>query len=96
MKRMVLAMALVAVFAGAPVTSAWAQTKQPEKAEKVKDPVCNMMVEKKPELSAKYDGKTYYFCMKADMAAFKKDPDKYLKGTAHPHPDPKKKPPGSP
>ena len=96
MKRRVLAMALVAVFAGAPVTTVWAQAEKPEKAEKVKDPVCNMMVEKRPQLSAQYNGKTYYFCMKADMAAFKKDPDKYLKGTAHPHPDPKKKPPGSP
>ena len=72
----VLAMALVAVFAGAPVTTVWAQAEKPEKAEKVKDPVCNMMVEKKPQLSAQYNGKNYYFCMKADMAAFKKDPDK--------------------
>ena len=48
--------------------------------------MCNMKVEKDPRLSAKHKGKTYYFCMKADVEAFKKDPDKYLTGKAHPHP----------
>ena len=96
MRRRVLAVVLFTVFAGGTSATAWAQTNKVKKAGKVKDPVCNMMVEKKPQLAANYDGQTYYFCMKADMAAFNKAPDKYLKGTAHPHPDPKKSPPGSP
>ncbi len=85
-KRTILAMALVASFALTSPATAWAQAQKPEKAEKAKDPVCNMMVGKDPKLSAKHKGKTYYFCMKADVEAFKKDPDKYLKGKAHPHP----------
>ncbi len=52
------------------------------------DPVCNIAVPRDPELSAEYRGKTYYFCMKADMEAFKKDPEKYLEGSDHTHPDP--------
>ena len=85
-KRTILAMALVASFALTSAPTAWAQAQKPEKAEKAKDPVCNMMVGKDPKLSAKHKDKTYYFCMKADVEAFKKDPDKYLKGKAHPHP----------
>ncbi len=47
--------------------------------ERVKDPVCGMMVEKNSELSASYKGETYYFCSKADAEEFKKNPDKYAK-----------------
>lgn len=54
------------------------------------DPVCNIAVRRDPELSAQYRGKTYYFCMKADMEAFKKEPAKYLEGGTHTHPDPKR------
>ncbi len=89
MKRTILAMALIASFALTSAPAAWAQAQKPEteeKAEKVKDPVCNMTVDKNPKLSAKYKGNTYYFCMKKDVEAFKKDPEKYLKGKAHPHP----------
>jgi YHS domain-containing protein len=84
--RTILAMALVASFALTSAPPAWAQAQKTEKAEKVKDPVCNMNVDKNPKLSAKYKGKTYYFCMKADVESFKKDPEKYLKSKAHPHP----------
>ena len=47
--------------------------------EKVRDPVCGLMVEKDPELSAAYRGQTYYFCSKADRDTFKKNPQKYVK-----------------
>ena len=56
--------------------------------ERAIDPVCNIAVQRDPDLSAEYQGKTYYFCMKADMEAFKKDPEKYLEGSDHTHPDP--------
>ena len=47
--------------------------------EKVLDPVCGLMVEKDPELSAVYKGQTYYFCSRADRDKFKKTPEKYIK-----------------
>ena len=37
------------------------------------------MVDKDPALSATYGGETYYFCSKADMEKFKKEPQKYVK-----------------
>ena len=49
------------------------------KAEKAKDPVCGLMVDKNPELSANYKGETYYFCTKTDLEQFKKAPEKYVK-----------------
>jgi YHS domain-containing protein len=49
------------------------------KTEKARDPVCGIMVEKDPELSADYKGKTYYFCSKADRDKFKQNPQKYVK-----------------
>jgi YHS domain-containing protein len=51
----------------------------PPRPEKVRDPVCGLMVEKDPELSAVYKGNTYYFCSKADRDKFKKNPEKYVK-----------------
>lgn len=45
--------------------------------EKVRDPICGLMVEKDPELSAVYKGQTYYFCSKADRNKFNKNPAKY-------------------
>jgi YHS domain-containing protein len=47
--------------------------------EKARDPVCGIMVEKDPNLSANYDGTTYYFCSKADRETFRKNPRKYVK-----------------
>ena len=52
---------------------------QAKKGEKVRDPVCGLMVEKDPELSAAYKGNTYYFCTKADRDEFKKNPGRYVK-----------------
>jgi uncharacterized protein len=47
--------------------------------EKVRDPVCGIMVEKDPQLAAEYKGKTYYFCSNADRDKFKQSPQKYVK-----------------
>lgn len=44
-----------------------------------KDPVCNMMVEKKKAAgTSAYKGKTYYFCAKACKAEFDKNPERYI------------------
>jgi YHS domain-containing protein len=47
--------------------------------EKVRDPVCGIMVEKDPELAAQYRGKTFYFCSKTDRDKFTQNPQKYVK-----------------
>ena len=75
MKRAAIAVILVIVIA---VTSTvvFAQGK---KADKAKDPVCGLVVEKNPELSVAHKGEVYYFCSKADMEQFKKNPEKYEK-----------------
>ncbi len=94
MRRTILAVALVASFSLslAPEVLGQEQNRKeaPRTTEKAKDPVCNMIVQKDPKLSSKYEGETYYFCMKADMLAFNIDPDKYLHGTGHTHPDPRR------
>ncbi len=72
------------------ILAAKQEAEQTESAtERAKDPVCKISVRRDPELSTDYRGETYYFCMKADMEAFKKDPEKYLDGSDHTHPDPK-------
>ena len=79
MKRNVLAIILIAVLAATSI-SALGQTSQTNKApEKAKDPVCGLMVDKDPNLSTNYKGETYYFCSKADMEKFKKEPEKYAR-----------------
>jgi YHS domain-containing protein len=76
MKRNLVAIILIAAVAVVSMT-AFAQARKPP--EKVRDPVCGMMVEKNPEFTASHKGDTYYFCSKADMETFKKNPDKYAK-----------------
>jgi Cu+-exporting ATPase len=78
MKRAALALVLIMAVLLAS-TSGIAQAKRGEKAEKAKDPVCGLMVDKNPELSANYKGETYYFCTKTDLEQFKKAPEKYVK-----------------
>ena len=78
MKHRVLRIMMIAVFATA--ITALSQTPQSKKApEKAKDPVCGLTVEKDPNLSTNYKGETYYFCSKADMEKFKKEPEKYAR-----------------
>ena len=82
MRRNVLAVALIVILVATSMTVLAQGTqgkKAPEKAEKAKDPVCGIMVDKDPNLSTNYKGETYYFCSKADMDKFKKEPDKYAK-----------------
>ena len=76
MRRNMVAVALIVVLAATSMV-VFAQAKKA--AEKAKDPVCGVMVDKNPELSAKHQGETYYFCSKADMEKFKKEPEKYAK-----------------
>ena len=75
MKRATIALVLIAVIA---MTSMFAFA-QARKTDKVKDPVCGIMVDKDPDLAATHKGEVYYFCSKADMEQFKKNPDKYAK-----------------
>jgi YHS domain-containing protein len=78
MKRLIVA-ALLLIAVPVVLASAVPQGRRTEKAEKARDPVCGIMVDKNPELSASHKGETYYFCSKADMEEFKKNPDKYAK-----------------
>ena len=78
MKRTALALVLVLAVTFAAV-SGLAQAKKADKPEKAKDPVCGLMVDKDPKLSTTYKGDTYYFCSRADLDEFKKNPDKYVK-----------------
>jgi YHS domain-containing protein len=76
MRRKVVSVAVILVLAVF-LTAAFGQAKK--SAERAKDPVCGIMVDKNPDLSVNHKGETYYFCSKADMETFKKDPDKYAK-----------------
>ncbi len=51
----------------------------PSAPAKTKDPVCGMEVETKSAEKATYQGKTYYFCSRADKEKFLADPEKYVK-----------------
>jgi len=75
MKRF-LTVVVIVIFIATSMTVFAQAKKAPEKA---KDPVCGIMVDKDPNLSANYKGETFYFCSKADMEKFKKEPEKYTK-----------------
>lgn len=75
MTRRILAVALILIFVAASMM-VFAQSK---KAEKARDPVCGIMVDKDPNLSVNYRGEVYYFCSKADMDKFRKEPERYVK-----------------
>jgi Cu+-exporting ATPase len=75
MRRRVLAVAMIFILVA---TSAMVFA-QAKKAEKARDPVCGIMVDKDPNLSVSYRGEVYYFCSKADMEKFRKEPEKYVK-----------------
>lgn len=48
-------------------------------AEKAKDPVCGMKVDKeKAAANSEYKGKTYYFCAPGCKKKFDKEPEKYV------------------
>jgi YHS domain-containing protein len=78
MKRRVLTVTCAVVLCIS--VAVWSQNKNASKPEKARDPVCGLMVDKNPELSAEYQGQTYYFCTRADRDKFKENPQKYVKG----------------
>ena len=46
---------------------------------KAMDPVCGMEVETEgAQLTAEFEGKTYYFCSHGCMLDFQEDPSRYL------------------
>ena len=57
-------------------------------AEKVKDPVCGMIITPKPERSVTFEGTTYYFCNPKCVEKFKADPAKYVAAKPAPSPPP--------
>jgi YHS domain-containing protein len=75
MMRATVAVILIATLAVVSMTA----LAQARKAEKAKDPVCGIMVDKNPELSVNHKGEVFYFCSKAHMEEFKKNPQKYEK-----------------
>jgi Cu+-exporting ATPase len=75
MKRTVVAVALILII----TATSMMVFSQARKAEKARDPVCGIMVDKDPNLSVNYKGETYYFCSKADMEKFKQEPEKYVR-----------------
>jgi len=78
MRRRVLAVTLILILAATSLV-VFGQAKKSQPPEKAKDPVCGIEVIKDPNLSANYKGETFYFCSKADMDKFKKEPEKYVK-----------------
>src|SRR3569623_849177 len=46
--------------------------------ERVRDPVCGMMVDPATAVSAEHNGKTYHFCCDGCRTSFVANPDKYL------------------
>jgi YHS domain-containing protein len=78
MKRRALTM--ICVFLLSVSVAVGVQNKNAPRAEKARDPVCGLMVDKDPNLSADYQGQTYYFCTKADRDKFRENPQRYVKG----------------
>jgi YHS domain-containing protein len=75
MRRTVIAVALILIL----VTTSMFIFAQSKRAEKAKDPVCGIMVDKDPNLSLEYRGETFYFCSKSDMDKFRQEPERYLR-----------------
>jgi len=77
MKRAVVILALVMCVGliAADVHSQGNRCTEP----KATDPVCGLCVEKNPELSARHNGQTYYFCSATDLKKFREEPDRYAR-----------------
>jgi YHS domain-containing protein len=63
----------------APPTSQEKEASQVPLQTITKDPVCGMEVGPRATQKATYQGKTYYFCSRADREKFLSDPSKYVK-----------------
>jgi YHS domain-containing protein len=74
MKQIIMILIIAATLAFSPGMFA-----QKTKSEKAKDPVCRLVVDKDPKLAHNHNGETYYFCSKADIETFRRNPDKYTK-----------------
>jgi Cu+-exporting ATPase len=57
-------------------------------AQKLRDPVCGMMVAADSPLRTTHQGTTYVFCNPKCLERFKQDPTKYLAGVSSPEPMP--------
>jgi YHS domain-containing protein len=77
MKRRIKSLGLVVLLGIALLASG--QTNNSPRAERARDPVCGLMVDKNPEMSAEYKGRVFYFCSKTDRDEFRKNPGKYVK-----------------
>jgi YHS domain-containing protein len=75
MKNRRLALILIVLI----VLSVFAFGQTRPRPQKATDPVCGLMVEKDPELSTVYQGRTYYFCSKKDRDTFSRNPVKYVR-----------------
>ena len=75
-RRLIIFFIVMLGFSMLAIGQAGRSNARPEKA---RDPVCGIMVDKDPQLSAEYKGKTYYFCSKTDRDKFKQNPQKYIK-----------------
>jgi YHS domain-containing protein len=75
MRRRVFAVAVILIL----LATSMMVSAQAKKTEKAIDPVDGILVDKDPKLSVTYKGEVYYFCSKADMDKFKKEPEKYIK-----------------
>jgi YHS domain-containing protein len=78
MTRKFPALFLVLVIATA-TTTGFAQTRRSLRPDKARDPVCGLMVDKDPNLSVNHKGEIYYFCSKADLDQFRKNPERYVR-----------------
>lgn len=51
---------------------------EPSRVDKVKDPVCDKMIDPGESISYKFGGKTYYFCSEQCQRTFQDDPLPYV------------------
>ena len=90
MKKTIIAVSVIAVFAMGRVTAFASTTttkapakKSPAAHKKQQSGVCPVLGTKIADVSkapkATYKGKTYYFCCPNCKAAFEKNPEKYIK-----------------
>ena len=81
MKRLFLAIPLLIAAAcdQKPAPTATPDMKQPAavSADRAKDPICNMMVDKATSIKTTHEGSTYYFCADGCLQKFKADPKKF-------------------
>jgi YHS domain-containing protein len=85
MKRAVIAVGIVLLVVTTTITGLpqgrrglLGPGRRAERVEKARDPVCGILVDKDPHLMVSFRGENYYFCSRADMEKFKKEPERYV------------------